>query len=650
MGAHWPSFSPGLVPPALGRAREHARLPAREWLIGAVWLSLLSGALLFAWQVGELTRSLWLGPPVLAAVAWSRSVGHVSGQTRAAFGVLAMAAVVAAAGWLLGGDIRYWLAGSSALVALGAGMTLAPVRHRARTLTLTIDLCLLVLAGLVATSRLTFEPLLRSATVPGEVALGVSLQAMVLVPSLVAALVVLRRGSALAPRSAVLLLLATWAMAGWSLHYLSVQPPAPLVSGAALQAWAAVWLFYGWSGLGARRIAPTPGGMLAGRRAHDRLRGLIVPGVALFLAAAVLEMGFGPRPATSTVVGVALLAVVLGLRTTHALRSADREADHRRQLAHTRALVSVTHALAGTTDLDEALLVISDTARSVFGTRGAGVELITEDGASLETRSAVGMPSGIVGLRFPIEGSFTGWVVRHGEPRATTDPSSDPYIQPQSLDFLGRWPVAAAPIRFRGETWGAIFACIRTDPFDAEELHLLGALAEQAAIAIQNAQLFEQVMVLSVTDPLTGLANRRQLERELSRDFAAARRGRDLVAVMFDLDEFKQYNDRHGHLAGDEALQAFARALQEETRAMNLPARYGGDEFVALLSETDLAGARGFVARVQRRFQLESEALGRRDLTLSVGMAAFTPDMTTPDELLRAADNALYRNKSRVRT
>jgi diguanylate cyclase (GGDEF)-like protein len=362
-----------------------------------------------------------------------------------------------------------------------------------------------------------------------------------------------------------------------------------------------------------------------------------------------VDIALRPVIRPETIVAIALLGGMLALRTAHAFSLTDREASRKRQLAYTRALLEVTHALAEATDLDTTLSVIVQSARSVLGTRAAGIELIMEDGATLETRAAIGLPRDIVGLRFPVRGSFTGWVVQHGQPRTTVNPSRDPYIQPQSLDFLGRSPLAAAPIRFRGETTGALYTCIRSDPFDAEELAFLGAMAEQAAIAIERARLFDQVSTLSVTDPLTGLPNRRCLQRELEREFAAARRGREVVAVMFDLDEFKQYNDRHGHLAGDEALQAFARALQYETRAMNLVARYGGDEFVALLSDTRPEGGRTFVERVRARFAAEATALGRGPIELSAGIAGFVKEMEDPEALLREADADLYRQKSRER-
>ena len=476
-------------------------------------------------------------------------------------------------------------------------------------------------------------------------------QVVAVAPVVPALLLVLHRQTALPPRSAMLLLGALVVFAVGALALFAGVDPAALALGDTLRpADLLGWLLLAGSGLAAREPAATTDAMLAARRTRAGLRKLLVPAAALFLAAVAVDVATGARPDPATVVALAALGAVLALRTAQAFTLVDRSAAERRQLAHTRALVDVTHSRAGTIDLDDALKVIAESARAVLGTRGAGIELMTDDGRELVSRAVVGLPREVVGLRFPVEGSFTGWVVRHGEPRASVDPSRDPYIQPQSLTFLGHQPVAAAPIRFRGETLGALFACIRGEPFEPEELHLLGALAEQAAIAIQNARLFEQVVTLSVTDPLTGLANRRQLERELAREFAAAGRGRSLCALIFDVDDFKDYNDAHGHLAGDEALQAFAGTLKAETRAMNLAARYGGDEFVVLLADADLAGARAFLGRIRAAFHNASLSLGRGPLTVSVGLAAWSPDMEQPDELLRRADDELYRAKARLRT
>ncbi|HEX6062623.1 MAG TPA: GGDEF domain-containing protein, partial [Longimicrobiales bacterium] len=138
----------------------------------------------------------------------------------------------------------------------------------------------------------------------------------------------------------------------------------------------------------------------------------------------------------------------------------------------------------------------------------------------------------------------------------------------------------------------------------------------------------------------------RRLDRELEREFAAARRGRKLVAVMFDLDSFKQHNDRYGHLAGDRVLKHFGDALIACTRAMNMAARFGGDEFFALLADGDRAGAQVFVDRVRARFEKTMREAGNPLLHVSAGIAEFKPDMNSPNELVEAADRALYISKS----
>jgi two-component system, cell cycle response regulator len=245
----------------------------------------------------------------------------------------------------------------------------------------------------------------------------------------------------------------------------------------------------------------------------------------------------------------------------------------------------------------------------------------------------------------PVDASFTGWVVTNGKSRHTADPYSDPFVHTSSRPYLGSSPLAAAPLIYHTVPLGAI-SCIGRTPFNDDDLALLGAFADQAAVAIENARLFQQVHQLSLTDPLTGLANRRQLERDLVREFAAARRGRRLIAIMFDLNGFKDFNDRNGHLAGDEALRVFGDALSAETRAMNMAFRYGGDEFLVLLADSEIQGAEIFVERVRHRFPGADADEQRRELGVAAGYAEFVQTMRTPEELIAAADRALYQDKS----
>lgn len=154
----------------------------------------------------------------------------------------------------------------------------------------------------------------------------------------------------------------------------------------------------------------------------------------------------------------------------------------------------------------------------------------------------------------------------------------------------------------------------------------------------------EDALQMAYEDPLTGLPNRRVLEMFLAKEFAAAQRGGRLSVVIFDIDGFKRYNDRRGHAAGDEALRLVGRVLEHNTRAMNLSGRYGGDEFLALLPQEGAEGAAYFAERV-RKGMAESALAVERDLSVSVGVAEFDPDMASPGDLVEAADRALYAAK-----
>jgi diguanylate cyclase (GGDEF)-like protein len=149
---------------------------------------------------------------------------------------------------------------------------------------------------------------------------------------------------------------------------------------------------------------------------------------------------------------------------------------------------------------------------------------------------------------------------------------------------------------------------------------------------------------LSVTDPLTGLDNRRRMTETLQNEVLRSRRLKHSFAVlMADVDQFKAYNDAHGHPAGDEALRRVAAVLRETIRDVDWVARYGGEEFFVLMPETTAAGATDMAGRFKKR--LETEAAPGGVVTLSFGVAEFPVHGDSGDALIRAADAALYEAK-----
>lgn len=166
----------------------------------------------------------------------------------------------------------------------------------------------------------------------------------------------------------------------------------------------------------------------------------------------------------------------------------------------------------------------------------------------------------------------------------------------------------------------------------------LAALASDYAVA--EAQLRELV----VTDPLTGLPNYRRLLEVMQMEIARAdRHNRQFAVVFFDMDGLKRINDEMGHLIGSRAVCRFAETLRAACRETDTPARYGGDEFVAVLSDTDLDGAKLVVKRTNERLQDDGD---QPRLSVSAGIAVYPRDGGTPTTLLSAADRALYQNKA----
>ncbi len=173
------------------------------------------------------------------------------------------------------------------------------------------------------------------------------------------------------------------------------------------------------------------------------------------------------------------------------------------------------------------------------------------------------------------------------------------------------------------------------------ELHL--KLQRLQRELIEKNKLLER---LSITDPLTGLRNRRFLTEILSVEFQRAHRyGTGLTILMADLDRFKEVNDRHGHLAGDEVLSVFAKRLQRRLRASDIAGRYGGEEFLVMLSQINAEGGVLFAERWRAEAEETPIELGDgRSIrtTLSVGVASYTSIFKDADELIAAADAALY--------
>lgn len=214
------------------------------------------------------------------------------------------------------------------------------------------------------------------------------------------------------------------------------------------------------------------------------------------------------------------------------------------------------------------------------------------------------------------------------------------------------------PLMARGDILGLLHLRINAD--DEREGgtvrrrdQLVEAVAEQISLAIANLELRAALEVQSIRDPLTGLFNRRYFEESLTRELRRADRGGTKVAVMIaDVDRFKQFNDTHGHVAGDLALREIAASLQELARGEDVVTRYGGEEIAIVMADTPpdvaLERARGFVDAV-RALRIEWHGTLLPRLTISIGLALYPDHGDTVYAVVDAADGALYRAKAHGR-
>jgi diguanylate cyclase (GGDEF)-like protein len=250
---------------------------------------------------------------------------------------------------------------------------------------------------------------------------------------------------------------------------------------------------------------------------------------------------------------------------------------------------------------------------------------------------------------FSLDAGLTGWAFARGKPENIPDTSRHPLARqvpgtPVVDESLLLIPLVA------GEHKLGIINCWRLglNQFTDRELEAASLFAHVAAAAWRNAQLYAELLSAAMTDPLTRLYNSRWLrdtgERDLSR---AARDGKPLSLLLVDLDHFKRINDGGGHAAGDLVLQRVAARLRSTVRTVDAVVRLGGEEFVALLPDCDANGAMvvAEAIRVAVRDIALPEGCGLPRLTASIGIAAYPVHAPGLEELLAAADRAMYDAK-----
>lgn len=315
-----------------------------------------------------------------------------------------------------------------------------------------------------------------------------------------------------------------------------------------------------------------------------------------------------------------------------------------------RAVERVGETLRSTHDMRQILEAILNTAADAVQAEAAMMWRLNRPRDELHPIIARGVDLGHYG-RVKVGTGIVGHVAERGtsilRPLETgPKPSSDEPSFPVTI---------AIPVYSQSRIIGVI-ALYRGDaarPFTYEELDTVLLLSEQGGVAIENVQLHEEAQRLSITDGLTGVWNRRYFQMQFRQVLATAIRFRRTFSVlMLDLDNFKVVNDTYGHQRGDAILVEFAQRVSKTLREVDTFARYGGEEFICLLSETDVHGALITAEKILDTIRAESFGGVGEDsvrLTVSIGAACYPDHGDSYNDLVEAADQALYRAKQEGR-
>ncbi|MFZ5882962.1 MAG: diguanylate cyclase [Chloroflexota bacterium] len=326
--------------------------------------------------------------------------------------------------------------------------------------------------------------------------------------------------------------------------------------------------------------------------------------------------------------------------------------DHaRRRAEEAETLRQAGAAVAETLDLKEATTRILQQLAHVLPYDSASVQLLRN--GELEIIGGAGFRAPVIGIRFPVPGD---------NPNSVVIQTRKPYIlheahkhfsafnQPPH-DHIRSW--LGVPLIVRDQLIG-LLAIDSTDPFHFTNanLELVSAFADQVAVAIENARLFDETQRLAITDGLTGLYNRRHFMEIAKREFERARRyKRSLSAMIFDVDHFKKINDTYGHAAGDEVLRALAALCRKEIREADPLGRYGGEEFAGLFVEIDAETARKVAERLRMAVEKLVIPVDGQNLNITISIGIAEQNQNTPDieSLLARADQAMYIAKHKGR-
>jgi diguanylate cyclase (GGDEF)-like protein len=325
-----------------------------------------------------------------------------------------------------------------------------------------------------------------------------------------------------------------------------------------------------------------------------------------------------------------------------------------RQLAiQADTLQKAAAAVASTLNQEVAIERILEQLAHVVPYDSASVQLLRD--STLEIVGGRGFEdmSLVLGLQLPLSGENASSVVfKTREPYVLYDAQQEfEAFRAPPHNHIHGW--LGVPMIVQDRMIGMIaLDSVSPGTFSEDHARLAAAFADQVAVALENARLFNQVQTLAITDPLTEIYNRRHFYILADKEFTRARRyGHPLAILMFDIDHFKRFNDTYGHHVGDDVLVGIARLVQDDLRQVDVFGRYGGEEFIILAPETNLDYAEEIAERLRilvEQAQIQTR-IGELGITISFGVSAMNAEskffIDDVEVLINQADQALYAAK-----
>jgi diguanylate cyclase (GGDEF)-like protein len=342
--------------------------------------------------------------------------------------------------------------------------------------------------------------------------------------------------------------------------------------------------------------------------------------------------------------GMIDLLTLFSTQASIALENARLYSLERRRAEQLEAINAVARQTTAVLDLDALLTVVCRLILEWFRIDHVAVLLVEGDGLRVRAYEGTLTPNVDMGTHLAPGVGLASQALAQGKSLIENDVTAVARYVPGFLETKSEMCV---PLIFFGEKLGVLALDRASDnAFDQDEIQPLESVADICAAAIQNANNFERMKQLAYVDGLTGIFNRRYFEMRIAEELERAVRFLARMSViMVDIDHFKRLNDEFGHLLGDEVLRVVSNLLKQQLRKVDMVCRYGGEEFAIIIPET--TGANALVVAEKLRRHIESYPFPGvpRPVTISCGVADYPSHGSTRDELVAAADGALYQAK-----